>query len=59
MSRHYLRHESAQPDAVEDRVGEDALEDVALSVDLPRVDLVEEGHHDKGVEDDGEVLIGG
>jgi hypothetical protein len=32
--------------------------DVALVVDLAGVDLVEECHHDKGVEDDGEVFRG-
>ena len=33
-----------------------AGEDVALAVDLACVDLIEESHHDKRVEDQGEVL---
>lgn len=54
----HLADHGPYPDAVVDGVGEQALEDVALAVDLPSVDLVEEGHHDEGVEDDGEVLGG-
>ena len=40
----YLTDERYDPDDVVDWVGEDADEDVPLPVDLPRVDLVEEGH---------------
>lgn len=43
-------------DAVEDGVCEKALKDVPLAVDLSGIDLVEQGHHDESVEDDGEVL---
>ncbi len=31
-------------------------EDVPLSVNFPCVDLIEEGHHDEGVEDGCEML---
>lgn len=53
-----LQDEGSQDDAAEDRVPVDAIEDVPLSVDLSSVDLVEELHHDKDVEDDG-VVFGG
>lgn len=52
----HLGDEGAQHHGAEDGVAVDALEDVPLAVDLARVDLVEELHHDKGVEDDGVVL---
>ena len=52
----YLWGQSEYPDAVEDYIGEDSFEDVSLSVDLPSIDLVEKGHHDKSIEDDCEVL---
>ena len=55
----YLQNHSSYPNANKDRVALQTFNDVALFVDLACVDLVEEGHHDKGVEDDGEVLIGG
>lgn len=54
----HLRHRGKNPDQVEDRIGEDTLEDVALAVDLAGVELVEQGHHDERIEDDGEVLAG-
>ena len=34
----------------------EALEYIALAMNLAGVDLIEERHHDEGVEDDGEVL---
>lgn len=52
----HLHSEGAKHDGAEDGVPEDAVKDVALAVDLPGVDLVEELHHDEGVEDDGVVL---
>lgn len=52
----YLNCKGAQDDSAEDGVAEDAVEDVALAVDLAGIDLVEELHHDEGVEDDGVVL---
>jgi hypothetical protein len=52
----YLNSKGAQDNSAKDGVAEDAIEDVALSVDLAGVDLVEELHHDEGVEDDGVVL---
>lgn len=34
------------------------MEHIALAMDLAGIDLVEELHHDEGVEDDGVVLRG-
>ena len=34
------------------------MEHIALAVDLAGIDLIEELHHDEGVEDDGVVLGG-
>ena len=39
-----LHDECDNPNAVEDRIGEDASEDVLLSVNLAAVDFVEERH---------------
>ena len=50
-----LSNECADPDGVVDGIGEESDEDVPLSVDLPGVDLVKDGHHHEGVEDHGEV----
>lgn len=58
MGAWYLDGKGAQHDGAEDGVPEDAVEDVALAVDLAGIDLVEELHHDEGVEDDG-VMLGG
>ena len=52
-----LCKKSADPDGDEDDVAVESLEDVALTVDLTRVDLVEQRHHDERVEDDREVLV--
>jgi len=52
----HLRQHGADPYAVEYRVGEESLENVALAVNLTRVDLVEKCHHDECVEDDSEML---
>ncbi len=54
----YLSNGSDEEDAVEDGIGEEALKDVSLAVNLARVHLIEKRHHHKGVEDDGEVLRG-
>lgn len=56
MGAWYLDGEGAQHNGAEDGVPEDAVKDVALAVDLAGVDLIEELHHDEGVEDDGVVL---
>ncbi len=45
--RSYLSNEGGDPNDIVDRVGEQADEDVPLAVDLTRVDLVKQGHHDK------------
>lgn len=52
----HLHGKGAKHDGAEDGVPEDAVKDVALAVDFPGVDLVEELHHDEGVEDDGVVF---
>lgn len=54
----YLRETRADPNRVEDGVGEYSLEDIALTVNFPSVEFVEESHHDERVENDGEVLRG-
>ena len=51
-----LSDEGEEHDEDEEHVSMDAGEDVALAVDLARVDLVEERHHDERVEDDRQVL---
>lgn len=56
MHAAYLTEERDDPDPVVDGVGEESDEHVPLSVDLPGVDLVEEGHHDEGVKNHSEML---
>ena len=51
-----LTDEGHDPDYVVDGVGEQAHQDVPLTVYLPGIDLVEEGHHDKRVEYHREML---
>ena len=46
-----LSDEGKDPDGVVDGVGEETDEDVSLAVNLSGVDLIEDGHHDEGVED--------
>ena len=53
-----LDEKRCDPDADEERIAVESVEDVPLSVNLASVDLVEEGHHDERVEDDGEMLRG-
>lgn len=52
----YLHSKGAKNNRAEDGVPEDAIEDVPLSVDFSGIYLIEELHHDEGVEDDGVVL---
>jgi len=54
----HLSCKCPQHHRAEDGVAVDGLEDVPLPMDLACVDLVEQLHHDKGVEDDGVVLGG-
>lgn len=54
----YLRETRADPNWIEDGVGEYSLEDIALTMNFPGVEFVEESHHDERVENDGEVLRG-
>ena len=51
-----LSGKGADPDGDEDDVAVKSLEDIALTVDLARVDLVEQRHHDERVEDHREML---
>lgn len=51
-----LGDKGGDPDDAEDTIPQQAFEHVTLAVHLPGVDLVEQRHHDKGVEDQGEVL---
>ena len=50
-----LRCKSPNPDGVVDPIAEESFEHVPLTVNLPRVDLIEQGHHDKRVEHHSEV----
>ena len=50
-----LGHKGENPDDVIDGVGKEAAEDIPLTVDLPRVDFVEQGHHHKSIEHHSEV----
>lgn len=52
----HLRQDRTNPYAVENRVGEEPLEHVALPVYFSGVDLIEQRHHDERVENDGEML---
>lgn len=52
----HLRNKRSYPDANEDGIGEKSLSHISLAVNLSRVDLVEESHHDEGVENNSEVL---
>lgn len=54
----HLRETRADPNRIEDGVGEYSLEDIALTMNFPSVEFVEESHHDERVEDDGEMLRG-
>lgn len=54
----HLSCKCPQHHRAEDGVAVNGLEDVPLPVDLARIDLVEQLHHDEGVEDDGVVLGG-
>ena len=51
-----LYEERCNPDADEEQVAVEAVEDVSLFVNLACVDLIEQRHHDERVEDDREVL---
>jgi len=53
-----LRQTRADPNRIEDGVSEYSLEDIALTVNFPGVEFVEESHHDECIENDGEVLRG-
>ena len=59
MNKQNLSQECANPDKVEDGVGENTLKNVDLAMDLPAVDFVEECHNKEGIEDHGEKLGGG
>lgn len=56
LDYYHLRKSSSDPYRVENGVGEQPLEHIPLAVDLPRVDLVEQGHHNERVEDYREML---
>lgn len=54
----YLDCKGAEDYGAEDGVAKDAMEDIALTMDLSGIDLIEKLHHDEGVEDNGVVLRG-
>ena len=51
-----LSNEGRNPNDDKHAVGGQVFEDVSLAVHFSTVDFVEEGHHDKGVEDDCKML---
>lgn len=57
-SKSHLRQGSANPNGVEDGVGKYSLEDVSLAMNFSGVEFVEQRHHDKRIENNGEVLSG-
>ena len=52
----HLSQKCNNPDDIEKGVVEEAFERVEFPVYFPRVDFVEECHHDEGVEYNGKVL---
>lgn len=52
----YLNNKSPKDDGTEYQVVKNAFKNISFSVDLPRVDFIEQLHHHKGVEDNGVVL---
>lgn len=51
----YLSDEGSEPNDVINRVSEETNKDIALSMDLASVDLVEQSHHDERVENHGKM----
>lgn len=54
----HLSRERPQHHRAEDGVAVDGLEDIPLTMNLAGIDLIEQLHHDEGVEDNGVVLGG-
>ena len=54
----YLGNNCPHPNDEENGISEDPDKDVPFSVNFPRIHLVEHGHHDKRVENHGEVDAG-
>ena len=52
----YLHSKCTKNNGAEDGVSEDAIKDVPFSMYFTSIYLIEQLHHDKGVEDDGVVL---
>lgn len=57
-SQLYLDYKGTKDNTTEDKVVEDALENIPFTMDLAGIDLVEKLHHHKGIEDNGIVLRG-
>lgn len=52
----YLGHTCYNPNRIKDRICEDSLEHVTLSVNFSRIKLIEQRHHDERIENYGEML---
>ena len=52
----HLSGETQKPDDVEKRITMNPFENVAFAVEFARVDLVEQGHQNESVEDQGELF---
>jgi hypothetical protein len=52
----YLGYTSANPDCIENWIGENSLEYVALTVNFSCIELVKESHHNKRIKYNSEML---
>lgn len=52
----YLDCKSSKDDSAENRISENAIKHILLSMNLASIDFIEELHQDKCVKDDGVVL---
>lgn len=58
LHSNYLGSNSANPDRVEDGIGEEAFKHISLTMNFPGIDFIEHSHHDKCIENYCEMLSG-
>lgn len=56
LNDNHLRGTSANPNGIEDGIGEDAFENIPLTMNLSGVEFIKQCHHDKRIEDNSKVL---
>lgn len=56
MQLTYLRNARTNPNGIENRIREDTLKHIPLSMNFTRVEFIEQGHHYERIENNGEVL---